>query len=74
MYDALKGEEIKAAGLDVFKDEPITSNHPLVQLKNVVALPHIGSASIETRESMLKLCLENLKAVLEGKAPITRVT
>lgn len=73
LYNALKNKAIKAAGLDVFKDEPITSDHPLVQLNNVVALPHIGSASIETRENMLKLCLDNIKAVFEGKDPLTEV-
>lgn len=73
LYNALKNKTIKAAGLDVFKDEPITSDHPLVQLNNVVALPHIGSASIETRENMLKLCLDNIKAVFEGKNPLTEV-
>lgn len=73
LYNALKTRKIKAAGLDVFKEEPITSNHPLMQLDNVVALPHIGSASIETREEMLKLSLDNIKAVLSGKEPLTEV-
>lgn len=73
LYNALQTGKIKAAGLDVFKDEPITSKHPLAQLDNVVAIPHIGSASIATRENMLKLCLENIKAVFEGEKPLTAV-
>src|SRR5699024_2009076 len=71
LYNALKNHDIRAAGLDVFKEEPISSTHPLTKLRNVVLLPHIGSASIATRERMLTLCLENLKAVLQGEAPKT---
>lgn len=74
LCEALTEGEIRAAGLDVFKGEPISADHPLVQLKNVVALPHIGSASEETRSKMLRLCLDNLKAVFDGKDPLTPVT
>src|SRR5699024_3599230 len=50
LFDALKNGVIHAAGLDVFKQEPIDSSHPLASLPNAVLLPHIGSASIQTRE------------------------
>lgn len=73
LYDALVAGEIHAAGLDVFKNEPITSHHPLATLKNVVALPHIGSASIETREAMINLCFKNIDAVLSGNKPLTEI-
>lgn len=73
LYDALKAGDIAAAGLDVFDKEPIDRDHPLLQLPNVVALPHIGSASIDTRMQMMKLCVENIDAVLSGKEPKTRV-
>jgi glyoxylate reductase len=73
LYEALITNEIAGAGLDVFLHEPIESTHPLVGLHNVVALPHIGSASIETRYSMMKLCSENIFAVLQGNSPKTRV-
>lgn len=73
LYDALVSEEIRAAGLDVFADEPIKNNHPLVSLDNVVALPHIGSASVETREKMIHLCFDNIDAVLSGKKPLTEI-
>lgn len=73
LYDALVNHDIQAAGLDVFDQEPISPDHPLMGLNNVVCLPHIGSASIETRTRMLKLCLDNLKAVLNGEEAITPV-
>ncbi|MCP3032788.1 D-glycerate dehydrogenase [Halobacillus sp. A1] len=73
LYAALQSGEIKGAGLDVFENEPISSSHPLLSLKQVVCLPHIGSASIDTREAMITLCLENLSNVLSGKEAVTPV-
>lgn len=73
LYEALTHNEIAGAGLDVFTNEPISSDHPLVKLHNVVALPHIGSASVETRLSMMELCATNIHAVLTGVEPKTRV-
>lgn len=73
LYDALVAGEIAGAGLDVFEKEPIGAEHPLLSLPNVVALPHIGSSSVETRTGMMKLCIDNIVAVLEGKAPKTLV-
>lgn len=73
LYQALNNQVIRAAGLDVFKKEPIDSTHPLASLSNAVLLPHIGSASIQTREKMIQLCLENISRVLEGKEPLTPV-
>lgn len=73
LLEALKSGEIKGAGLDVFREEPIRADHPLVQLKNTVCLPHIGSASIETRTEMVQLCMDNISAVLHGKEAITPV-
>lgn len=69
LIGALQSGEIAGAGLDVFEKEPIDSNSPLLQLPNVVALPHIGSASVETRQAMMIRCCENIEAVLEGKVP-----
>ncbi|AIF44028.1 D-glycerate dehydrogenase [Virgibacillus sp. SK37] len=73
LYYALKSGEIKAAGLDVFEQEPIKSDHPLLELENVVCLPHIGSATVQTRTEMIELCLKNIATVLEEKAPLTPV-
>ncbi|WP_108670666.1 2-hydroxyacid dehydrogenase [Peribacillus acanthi] len=73
LFEALVEKEIAGAGLDVFEVEPIGADHPLLSLNNVVALPHIGSSSIETRETMMKLCVENVERVLTGKEPRTKV-
>lgn len=73
LYDALKNKEIAAAGLDVFAKEPIGSDSPFMALDNCVCLPHIGSASVETREKMITLALENVKGTLCGEGPLTPV-
>ncbi|WP_173915752.1 D-glycerate dehydrogenase [Halobacillus sp. Marseille-Q1614] len=74
LYKAVKSGEIKGAGLDVFEEEPIASDHPLLTLKEIVCVPHIGSASRETREKMMNLSLENIEKVLKGDEPVTPVT
>ncbi|MFD2637754.1 2-hydroxyacid dehydrogenase [Piscibacillus salipiscarius] len=73
LYQALINGDIKAAGLDVFKDEPISSDHPLLELSQVVALPHIGSASVDTRMKMIELAVDNISRVLNGEEPVTPV-
>jgi glyoxylate reductase len=72
LSEALENERIFAAGLDVYEEEPKV--HPkLLELENVVLAPHIGSASIETRDKMATLAAENLRAVLRGEQPKTPV-
>ena len=72
LADALENGRIFAAGLDVYEEEPKV--HPkLLELENVVLAPHIGSASIETRDKMATLAAENLRAVLRGEQPMTPV-
>ncbi|MBV9454615.1 MAG: D-glycerate dehydrogenase [Rubrobacter sp.] len=72
LADALESRRIFAAGLDVYEEEPEV--HPkLLKLENVVLTPHIGSASIETRDKMATLAAENLQAVLSGKEPLHSV-
>ncbi|MEK3807310.1 D-glycerate dehydrogenase [Bacillus sp. FSL H8-0547] len=70
---ALQNGVIAGAGLDVFENEPIRADHPILQLENAVALPHIGSATRETRFAMMACCIENIKKVLEGNEPLTPV-
>jgi glyoxylate reductase len=70
---ALREGEIAGAGLDVFEEEPIDPQHPFLKMKNVVALPHIGSASIETRTAMMKLCCRNIELILKNEKPISVV-
>lgn len=69
LYQALRDKEIVAAGLDVFVKEPIEATNPLLTLTNCVTLPHIGSATLETREAMALLAVENLLAGLRGERP-----
>jgi glyoxylate reductase len=72
LIELLKKKRIKAAGFDVYENEP-DINPELTKLKNVVLLPHIGSATTETREEMAMLAARNVEAVLKGKKPITPV-
>ncbi|MCR9206153.1 MAG: hypothetical protein NXH75_16335, partial [Halobacteriovoraceae bacterium] len=58
--------KIIGAGLDVTDPEPMNKNSPLLKKKNVVVLPHIGSATDKTRRDMAIQCLENIKAGLKG--------
>jgi lactate dehydrogenase-like 2-hydroxyacid dehydrogenase len=69
---ALKSGGILAAGLDVFEKEPSVPAE-LTSLENVVVLPHIGSASIVTRNAMDQLVVDNLKDWFDGKPPRTPV-
>ncbi len=69
LYQALKKGSIWAAGLDVFEKEPVDTNHPLLSLPNVVALPHIGSASKNTRQKMADLAANNLLQALTNETP-----
>jgi glyoxylate reductase len=72
LVDALKAGKIAGAGLDVYENEPET--HPgLLELDNVVLLPHLGSATIETRTAMGVLAAENAVATLNGEPPKTPV-
>jgi gluconate 2-dehydrogenase len=63
---ALADGTIAGAGLDVFEHEPLPSSSPLLAMRNVVALPHIGSATHETRYAMARCAAENLVAALSG--------
>lgn len=63
---ALQDGTIHAAGLDVFEQEPLSVDSPLLKLRNVVAVPHIGSATHETRYNMAACAVDNLIAALTG--------
>ncbi len=68
LVSALKDGEIAGAGLDVYYNEPVV--HPgLIELPNVILLPHIGSASLGTRTKMATMAANNLKDALLGKIP-----
>ncbi|MDB6142427.1 MAG: bifunctional glyoxylate/hydroxypyruvate reductase [Pseudomonas sp.] len=70
---ALQKGQIRAAGLDVFEREPLSHDSPLLLLNNVVATPHIGSATHETREAMARCAVDNLLSALAGERPVNLV-
>lgn len=72
LADALASGHLAGAGLDVYEQEPRV--HPrLLELPNVVLLPHIGSATERTRLAMATLAVRNARAVLSGEPPVTPV-
>lgn len=73
LYESLTSGGIFAAGLDVFKEEPVPLTHPLLTLPNVVALPHIGSASGKTRMKMALMAATNLLDGVEGRVPKNKI-
>lgn len=73
LYTALSTNQIYAAGLDVVSPEPLPVSDPLLTLPNCIVLPHIGSASINTRMKMSQIAAENLIAGIEGKPLVSQV-
>lgn len=69
LIEALSRGRIAGAGFDVFEEEPIPRSSPLLAMSNVVLLPHIGSASRETRTSMAVMAAENIAFALKGRQP-----
>ncbi len=70
LLDALNHGTLRAAGLDVFATEPLPQDSPLRTHPKVTALPHIGSATHETRYAMAKMATSNLLLALSGKLPM----
>ncbi|MGN2387362.1 gluconate 2-dehydrogenase [Pseudomonas syringae] len=68
LIEALQNGTIRGAGLDVYEKEPL-SESPLFQLKNAVTLPHVGSATTETRQAMADRAYNNLRSALLGERP-----
>ncbi len=73
LISALKKKIIAGAALDVFKNEPIGLNNPLIKMQNVVLSPHIGSSTAETRKKMAEITVINLKLGMIGKKPLYSV-
>lgn len=73
LIKALQEGKIHAAGLDVFEKEPLSVDSPLLRMPNVVALPHIGSATHETRSGMDECAVDNLITALTGKVEVNCV-
>lgn len=77
LYQALANRRIWAAAIDVYENETGLQDDPvwwkLTKLQNVIMTPHIGSATIEAREEMTKIAIDNVLAVLSGQPPLTPV-
>lgn len=72
LIDALQSRAILAAGLDVFEDEPVVPR-ALIDCDNAVLLPHVGTASVPTRDAMSQQCLNNLVSWFGGEGPLSPV-
>jgi glyoxylate reductase len=70
LIKAIKNNWIAGVGLDVFEKEPLSNSSPLLKMKNVVALPHIGSATYQTRSRMSEVAVQNLLRILNGRDPL----
>jgi lactate dehydrogenase-like 2-hydroxyacid dehydrogenase len=70
LIQALNRKMIAGAALDVFENEPVPHDNTLLTMKNVVTLPHIGSATNQTRSKMSQVAVRNLLNVFEAKEPI----
>ncbi len=69
LVEALRQRTIAGAALDVLDPEPPAADEPLLAMENVILLPHIGSATVETRAAMRDMAVRNLIAVLTGRVP-----
>ncbi|MGB6680966.1 MAG: NAD(P)-dependent oxidoreductase, partial [Candidatus Bathyarchaeia archaeon] len=69
LISALRNRTIAGAGLDVFEKEPIDPDNPLIELDNVTIVPHIASATRESRHGMANMATENLLNVFKGVHP-----
>ncbi len=67
LYEALRDKRIYSAALDVTEPEPLPRGHPLLTLDNVTIMPHLGSATVETRAKMAEHSVENLLRGLQGE-------
>ena len=72
LVGALRSGAIAGAGLDVFEHEPVLAEG-LRSLDNAVLIPHLGSATVETRAAMATLAAHNVAAVLDGRGPLTPI-
>lgn len=67
LYEALREKRIASAALDVTEPEPLPRDHPILGLDNLTIVPHLGSATIETRQKMAEISVKNLFAGLRGE-------
>ncbi len=73
LIDALRDKQIAGAGLDVFEEEPLSHESPLIEMDNVVLTPHIGGWTFEAQRKTQMSVIEDVARVLEGTDPINPV-
>ena len=73
LLETLQNGGIYAAALDVTEPEPLPRDHPLLALENLVIIPHLGSATHQTRQVMAERSVDNLLAGLEGRELLSRI-
>jgi lactate dehydrogenase-like 2-hydroxyacid dehydrogenase len=69
LIESLNIGEIKSAGLDVFEEEPLNKDNPLLKMENVVLTPHIASSTVYAVEETFKKGVLNILSYLEGRKP-----
>jgi lactate dehydrogenase-like 2-hydroxyacid dehydrogenase len=74
LVEALRRGDIAGAALDVMATEPLPPDSPLAAMEQVLLLPHIGSATVETRRAMAELAVDGVLDVLAGRTPRAQVT
>ena len=70
LLEALTSRQIRGAGLDVFRDEPVDPNHPLLQSEKVMATPHVAGVTYETSRRRGQACADNVVRVAQGLPPL----
>jgi phosphoglycerate dehydrogenase-like enzyme len=73
LYDALVKGRLAGAGLDVFETEPVDPHHPLLQLPNVIATPHIAGNTLEISQRRARFAAENIERIAAGQSPLNRI-
>ena len=73
LLDTMRAGKLHCAALDVTEPEPLPRDHPLLELDNIVVIPHLGSATEQTRQAMSDLSVRNLLAELEGRELPNRI-
>ena len=74
LIEALRSGQISGAGLDVFAEEPLDPNHPLLHMNNVIATPHLAGGTRGTSQRRGKAAADNVFRIAKGLAPLYRIT
>ena len=73
LLETMRAGKLHCAALDVTEPEPLPRDHPLLALDNIIVIPHLGSATEQTRQAMADRSVRNLLAGLEGRALLNRI-